>query len=174
MNGATRIVASRSLRLGISRLERMPRKRSARMAREQRHEGVAGQAEPTEGAIGDERRPRQIARVLEQADEEEEQTDLRQKDHRAGDPADHAFDQQVPDRARACRAASSHPPSRPKIASIMSIGTDANEKIDQNRPNITRAKIAVPASGWVSTRSTRSVRFSPSAAPDPASRRDET
>ena len=60
----------------------------AGVAREQRHERVAGQAEAAEQPVHHERGAREIAGVLEQADEEEQQADLRQEHHRARDAAD--------------------------------------------------------------------------------------
>ena len=76
----------------------MPGKRAG-VAREQRHEGVPGQAEAAEHPVHHEGRARQVAGVLEQADQEEEQADLRQEDDRAGDAADEPADQQVAHRA---------------------------------------------------------------------------
>ena len=69
------------------------------MARQQRHEGVAGQAEAAQQAVHDEGSPGQITGVLKQADEEEKQTDLRQENDRARDTADHTVDQEVAHRA---------------------------------------------------------------------------
>ena len=48
------------------------------------HEGVPGQAEPAEQPIHHERRAGQVAGVLEQADQEEQQADLRQEHRGAG------------------------------------------------------------------------------------------
>ena len=67
---------------------------------QQRHERVAGQPEPAQQPIHHERRPRQVAGVLEQADQEEQQADLRQEHRRAGDAADDAVGGQIADRAR--------------------------------------------------------------------------
>ncbi len=74
-----------------------PRQRAG-VARQQRHEGVAGQPEPAQQPIHHEGRPRQVAGVLEQADQEEQQADLRQEHRRAGDAADDAVGGQIADR----------------------------------------------------------------------------
>ena len=62
---------------------------------EHRHEALAVEAAPAEQAVHDERRSRHVAAVLEDADEEEEDQDLRQEDQERPDAADDAVGQQA-------------------------------------------------------------------------------
>ena len=95
----------------------------AGVRREQRHEGMARQAEAAQHAIHHEGGAREIAGVLEQADEEEQQADLRQEDDRASDAADDAVGGEVADRARAAAPSETQCPRCAKVASIRSIGS---------------------------------------------------
>ncbi len=72
----------------------------AGMRGQQRNERLPRQAKPREESIVHECRAGEITRVFQQADEEEQQHDLRQEHDRARDAADHAVDQQIAKRTR--------------------------------------------------------------------------
>ena len=67
----------------------------AGVAREKRQEGAARKAHRAHRAVKQERRSRQVARLLHQQDEEEEDQDLRQEHHHAAHAADDGVDEQV-------------------------------------------------------------------------------
>ena len=68
-------------------------------ARQQRDEGAAGQPDAAHQAVEQEGRARQVARLLEHQDEEEQDQDLRQEHEHAADAGDDAVDQQAAQRA---------------------------------------------------------------------------
>ena len=133
---------------------------------QQRHERVAGQSEPAQHAIHHERRARQIARVLEQADQEEQQADLRQEHHRAGDAADDALrppGRGPGPRAAAC-AAHSRRGARTSPRSDPSGRWPARRASRTARPS-PATKTSSPSTGWVKRLSSRSVSVSGASAP---------
>ena len=73
----------------------------AREAGKQRHETLAVEPAPTEQTIHDERRARHVAAVLQDADEQEKDEDLRQEGEEGPDPADHAIRDQALDHRQA-------------------------------------------------------------------------
>ena len=98
----------------------------ARVRREQRHERVARQAEAIQQPVHHERRAREVAGVLEQADEEEQQADLRQEHDRAGDAADDAVGQQVANGPVGQAGCARDRRASANVASMRSIGTVAS------------------------------------------------
>ena len=94
MNGAARIVAIRSRRFGMTRVAMIAGTAHAKLE----SSGITDCPDnPTRAhrAIDEECRAREIARVLHQDDEQEQDQDLRQEDDDAADARDHAVDDEA-------------------------------------------------------------------------------
>ena len=93
MNGAIRMVAMRSRLFSMVRVAMMAGTAQA-YADSSGMNDFALQSDARHGAVGDQRRARQIAGVFQDADEQEQQQDLRQEYHHRSDAAPDPVDQQ--------------------------------------------------------------------------------
>lgn len=121
----------------------------AGMSREQRHEGLPGQAEARHHPVHREGGSREIARVFQQAGEEEQEANLREEHDRAAQAAHDTLRRQLADRPgrqhlgqRGIRRSRTAPRSGPS-------GTAANVNSVQKSEHITAMKAAIPYSGCV-------------------------
>ena len=95
MNGAMRIVASRSFRLSIVRVAIMP---GMAQAKELSSGMKLLPCSPTRDSkpVHQERRPRQVAAILQYRQEQEQQRDLRHEDHHRADAGENAVRHPAP------------------------------------------------------------------------------
>ena len=107
-------------------------RKRARVRRQQRHERVTRQPETAQQPVHHEGRARKIARVLEQADQEEQQADLRQEDDRAGDAADDSLrDEIVHEAFRNHPARDLAEPGERRLDQIHRQGRERKERVEQ-------------------------------------------
>ena len=129
-------------------------------AGQQRDEGAPVQPGAAHDAVHQERRPRHVAEILQQQDEQEQHQDLRQEHQHRADAADQpvaheAAQQPVRQHARRPARRASRSP-----ALIASIGGCAQVNTAWNIRNSTASRIASPATGCSSTASIRLVTVS--------------